>query len=199
MFFNIIQTGATGVCAGDKFKASGMFGPVFLVSKKTFNELNGFENVKDETVEDFTLGKIYEENGEKIELFLGGKLISFRMYPNGLKSLIEGWTKNFSKGAASINPFTLLAFIVWVAYLTVLPIVITASIINQKTVILIILCIIYLLTVLSLVRISKAIGSYPLACHVFYPVLIVLFHLLFIYSVLSIYIFKSTKWKGRKL
>lgn len=199
MFFNIIQTGATGMCMGKRIKATGMFGPVFLVSKSVFNSLNGYEKVKGETVEDFCLGKIYAKNDKRIELYLGGKLISFRMYPNGLSSLFEGWTKNFSKGAFAIRPWVLFLFIIWVTYITVLPIEIAFSIANGKYLILAILLALYIVSILSLKTISNFLGSYPLMCQIFFPLLMILFHLVFLYSFFAIYILKSTKWKGRKL
>ncbi len=199
MFFNIIQTGATGICMKGNIKATGMFGPVFLVSKLTFSSLNGYEKVRGETVEDFFLGKVYMENNKRIMLYLGGKLISFRMYPNGISTLFEGWSKNFSKGAFAVRPWILFLFIIWVTYVTVLPIEIALSVVNEKYIVLILLIALYFVSVFSLKRISNALGSYPLICQLFYPLLIIPFHLIFIYSFFAIYIFKSTKWKGRKL
>lgn len=199
MFFNIIQTGATGLCMGGNIKATGMFGPVFLVSKSTFISLNGYEKVKGETVEDFFLGKIYMENDKRIKLYLGGNLISFRMYPNGISTLFEGWTKNFSKGAFAVRPWILFLFIIWVTYITVLPIGIAFTGIYGKYLMLVLLSIAYIVSIFSLKRISNALGSYPFSCQLFYPLLIIPFHLVFIYSFFAIYIFKSTKWKGRKL
>lgn len=199
MFFNIIQTGATGICLKLNLQTTGMFGPVFLVPQQTFLSLNGYEKVKGETVEDFFLGKIYMENNKNIILYLGGKLISFRMYPNGIKALFEGWSKNFSKGAFAVKPLVLFSFIVWVTYITVLPVEIAVSIVTGRYIILAMLIAIYIFSVFSLKRISNALGSYPFVCQLFYPLLIIPFHLVFIYSFFAVYIFKSTKWKGRKV
>ena len=45
---------------------------------------------------------------------LGGEALSYRMYPDGLRSLADGWSKNLAAGARSMPPLRLLATVLWV-------------------------------------------------------------------------------------
>jgi len=42
-----------------------------------------------------------------------GEMLSFRMYPNGLRELIEGWTKGFASGAGQTPRGTLWRVVGW--------------------------------------------------------------------------------------
>ena len=50
-----------------------------------------------------------------VRALLGGDLISYRMYPEGLGSLVEGWSKNLATGAGVTPPVRLAATVIWVA------------------------------------------------------------------------------------
>ena len=72
-----------------------------MIDKAVYFEAGGHSSVKNCVVEDFMLGLHYKKTGVPYKLFIGGKNIAFRMYPNGLKSQFEGFAKNISTGIIS--------------------------------------------------------------------------------------------------
>ncbi len=199
LFFNMIQTCATGLSVFGKKKKKGFYGPLLFIERDIFNKFGGYEKVKNKVVEDFDLGKYLRSKGIYIELLLGGDEISYRMYPKSVKDLFEGWSKNFALASLSMDWWLFIFIIIWIGFLTVLPIEIFKSILFGETSSLLILIGIYGYCILSIYRIGRAIGSFPIYTYVFYPVYLLVFHLTYLYSIIGTYILKSTTWKGRKL
>ena len=199
LFFNMIQVAATGLGFMGSQKTYGLFGPIFLISRNQFFALNGYNAVKGKVVEDFSLGQYYKRNNVHPKMYLGDRLISYRMYPHGIDTLIEGWAKNFSLGAISTRWWLLLMIVIWVVYLTVTPILLTIAIIQTLPVLMWIFIAVYLFSVLMLARTGNMLGNYPNWCYLLYPVFIVFFHIMFGYSTVATFVLKSTTWKGRKL
>ena len=198
-FFNMIQTGSTKLLLPYNASTDGLFGPVVMIPKTVFEEFNGYEPVSDRCVEDYYLGKFYESHGISPKLFLGGSLFSFRMYSGGFGQLLEGWTKNFSTGAGITSKIMLILSIIWITGITVLPVEILIAFSRGWTETAMILTTVYFLIVISLIRSGKKLGSFPILTSLLYPVPLLAFHLIFIYSMLSTKVFKSTTWKGRRM
>jgi len=199
LFFTLIKISATGMSILGVKKTVGLYGPVFLVQKKLFDRYHGFEAVKDSVTEDLDLGRMYYKNGIEINLLMGNDEIRFRMYPNSFKDLFEGWSKNFSRGSLSIRWWTLILIFVWVASLNAVPLEIALNIANETYQPLIILSGIYLLFSSMLYRIAYRSGSYPMYVCLLYPLFLIVFEVVFLYSIIATFITKTTTWKGRKL
>jgi len=199
LFFNMIQICSTGLSVFGKRKTQGFYGPLLLIKREVFNKYGGYEIVRNRVVEDYDLGKYLGSKGINIELLLGGEDISFRMYPESVKQLFEGWSKNFAIASLSMEWWLFLTIILWIGFLTLLPIEIINAIISGQGNTLILLASIYSLSILLIYRVASSIGSYTIYNCIFYPVYLLLFHFLYIYSVIGTYILKSTTWKGRKL
>jgi len=199
IFFNFIQNAATKIFLPGKKETEGMFGPVVLINKKLFDANGGFEPVKSKVVEDYCLGQFYRSKGIKPGLFIGGKDISFRMYSEGLKQLLEGWTKNFSTGAGATTPFMLFLIVVWITGITVLPVELLIALTRGWQIASILLLAAYICISLLLMRTGRKLGSFPHLAYWAYPIPLLAFHLIFIYSLLATKVFKNTTWKGRKL
>jgi 4,4'-diaponeurosporenoate glycosyltransferase len=198
-FFNLVQLCSTGMTVAGMKNTMGFYGPLLMISKKLFFEYGGYDPVKNEVLEDFKLGKFYKEHGVRLSLFTGGNFVKFRMYRESLNSLIEGWTKNFSKGAVATYRLLVLAIILWIGYLTVLPIRLIVSVIENQVPMIVFFLLIYLFTVLILNKCARNTGSFPFAVSVFYPFFLSGFYLIFLYSVLATFLFKNTTWKGRRM
>jgi 4,4'-diaponeurosporenoate glycosyltransferase len=65
--------------------------------------VGGHEAVRGDIVEDIALGRRYREAGLPVHAFGGGALARFRMYPDGIGQLVEGWSKNIATGASTVR------------------------------------------------------------------------------------------------
>ena len=77
------------------------FGPCLLTGAADLAAVGGFAAVAGEVVEDAALAHAYAAAGRRVRCLGGGDAVRFRMYPDGVRSLVEGWTKNLAGGAAT--------------------------------------------------------------------------------------------------
>ncbi len=194
--FNLI--GALGAKLG---KAKGQaFGPCLLISRADYKKIGGHEAIKDQVLEDRALGLNAQENALSVRALAGGNLISFQMYPDGIKALSQGFIKNMAQGSVGLGfwPFVLLfawfsglaaaawelpfAFLAW-------PVTGNAPSLYQ-----------YTLTIgfgLQFYLMSRRLGNFGWSI-LWYPIQVAFFLFIFFTSV-----FKTAKgkvvWKGREI
>ncbi len=104
--FNLI--GALGAKLG---KPTGQaFGPCLLISRADYKKIGTHEAIKEQVLEDRALGELAQKSQLNVRALAGGGLISFRMYPDGIKSLSQGFIKNMAQGSVGLGfwPFVLL-------------------------------------------------------------------------------------------
>jgi 4,4'-diaponeurosporenoate glycosyltransferase len=101
-FFNALVMGSVGAFTPFRGRrpAAGSFGPCLLLSREDYLSLGGHEAVRREIVEDMALGALAGARGLAVTNLAGRGTISFRMYPDGLAGVVEGWSKSMATGAA---------------------------------------------------------------------------------------------------
>ncbi len=194
--FNLI-----GALGAKLSKPSGQaFGPCLMISREDYKKIGGHEAIKEQVLEDRALGLRAQAAGLSVRSLAGGNAVSFRMYPDGVKSLSQGFIKNMAQGSVGLGfwPFVLLfawfsglaaaawelpfAFLAW-------PFTGQAPSLYQ-----------YVLTIgfgLQFYLMTKRLGNFGWAI-VWYPIQVAFFLIIFFTSV-----FKTSKgkvtWKGREV
>ena len=199
LFFNLVEVCGTGLSILGNRITQGFFGPVLLIEKRVFSKFGGYERVKNRVIEDFDLGKYLGRHGVNIELFLGGKDIRFRMYSKSIKEVIEGWSKNFASGSFSIKRWLLIVIVWWIGFLILVPTLFVWAVFLSGSQDILILGGLYIFSVLFLYRAAKSVGAYPLYICFVYPIYLLAFQIIYLYSIIGTYLLKTTTWKGRKL
>lgn len=197
LFFNLIVMMTTGMYTpfGNKWKAQSFFGPCQMVSKEDYWKIDGHAPAKHAILEDIALGQAYQHQLQKPIRALAGKgVIQFRMYPEGLKSLVEGWTKNFATGASLIHPSLLVFVSLWITGLFIAILSGIAPFMWQDQV----YWIGYLFMGIDTYLLARKIGNFSVLIIVFYPLYLIFFVGLFIRSSIKSKNKKVT-WKGRDL
>jgi 4,4'-diaponeurosporenoate glycosyltransferase len=113
LFFNLCMTAGT--------VPRGLAGQVLLVSKHHYQRVGGHEAVRGHILENFRLAEHFRSAGIPLRSLTGKGRVSFRMYPDGLRELVHGWTKGFAAGAGGTPTGTLLLVIAWMAGLLLAP------------------------------------------------------------------------------
>lgn len=198
-FFNLVLMAGMGsfTIFGKIMKPIGLFGPVIALDKKRYVESSGFERVKGEILEDLAFGSEFKKRGVEIHCFGGRHTVSFRMYPEGISQLINGWSKGFAMGAVKTSIPVLIMIIAWItgAFGTTRHLV-QATIITDMS----------LITVWGLLYIAFAsqlywmlyrIGNFKPYTALLFPIPLVFFVIVFAYSFLIIFIRRNVRWKGR--
>ncbi len=168
----------------------GAFGPFMVTSTEAYRQVGGHRAVADEVVEDFALARRYGRAGLAVTNYGGRRDVSFRMYPGGLQSLIDGWTKNFALGAmGSLLRAVLIG--VWLAY-SIGVFTWAGGIPKTPAVILV------ALFVLQFWVLFRQVGNFGLVDALLYPFHVLFFLGVFLRSFAHTYLFRRVRWRGRQ-
>ncbi len=197
-FFNIVGMAGMGSFTplGNRVKPVGLFGPCVAMGRETYFEIGGHMAVKGEVVEDLALGGRLKSEKIPIRAYGGKGTVSFRMYPNGLRELVDGWSKGFATGALKTYIPVLVATVLWIGggiSATQHAISAIASL-NSRS--LLLWGTGYLAYVIQIQWILIRVGAFKLYTAVLYPVALLFFLVVFIYSVFVIFVMRTVRWKG---
>lgn len=180
LFFNLNMTAGT--------VPSGLFGQMLLVDRKSYRRVGGHETVKGRILENFWLAGQFRAAGVPVRSVTGRGMISFRMYPNGLKELVEGWTKGFSSGAGQTPRGKLIGLVFWMIGL-MLPVVLLPFTFWAAVA--------YVLCAAQVAWVSRRVGAFRWYAAALYPVPLCFFFAVFTRSALRSG--KQVTWKGRAI
>jgi len=197
-FFNVIMMGAMGTFTvfGNLLKPIGLFGPCVVMRREYYLEIGGHLEVKGEVVEDLALGNIIKKRKMLIYCYGGRGTISFRMYPNGMRELVDGWSKGFATGAVKTYIPVLLAIIAWVGGGISATRYTIEAISSMNTISILVWTSAYLGYAIQVYWMLFRIGTFKFYTALFYPVSLLFFLVIFLRSVFMIFIRRSVRWKG---
>lgn len=183
LFFNFNMTVGT--------VPQGLFGQMLLVDRESYRRVGGHETVQGRILENFWLAGRFRGQGIPVRSTTGRGRFSFRMYPNGVRELVEGWTKGFASGAGQTPRGTLLLVVAWMTGLMLAPILwlATGDTLRWGAM--------YGLCAVQVGWLSRFVGAFGWYSAVLYPVPLLFFFGLFARSALRSG--KAVSWKGRQI
>ena len=190
----LLGTGA-GKAAGNP---SGLFGPIVATTAADYEAVGGHEAVRSEVIEDVALGQHYLGAGMATSLRLGGDLARFRMYPNGLGQLVEGWSKNLASGSDAIPTHRTVLAALWVIALGSAALGLP-GVPGGPTPTALVGIATYLAFVVQVRRFSRATGTFGLASALLYPIPLLAFMALFARSTWRTAVRRRVAWRGRMI
>jgi 4,4'-diaponeurosporenoate glycosyltransferase len=115
MPFNIaaLMGSAAFTVAGSRVRPRVAFGPVMALTRAHYEAIGGHAHpaVRSAVLEDIALARL----ATSTELFTGSPSgTTFQMYPDGIRSLVEGWTKGIGIGFDSTPWWAAIATAAWV-------------------------------------------------------------------------------------
>ena len=192
-FFNLVMLAGTGAFTvlGDRYPQRGLLGQFLLIDRAAYQRAGGHEAVKGRILENFWFSKQLRNANVPMHCRSGRGVFSFRMYPEGWRQLVEGWTKGFASGAGQTPLPILLLTIVWLGGLFFAPIGVVTTGVP------LLWLAVYGLCVVQVAWLLRRAGTFHWSAAIFYPVLV-----LFFFAVFTRSVFRSGKtvsWKGRKI
>ncbi|MDW0111267.1 glycosyltransferase family A protein [Sporosarcina aquimarina] len=183
----------------DAFKTAGSFGPCIMCDRSEYFSTGGHEKIQSALMDDLALGKEFLDHDFAVNCMGGKGTLSFRMYPEGFKSMVDGWCKSFAIGSKSTHPVVMLLVIIWItgSFISVSELI---SSLSGTAVLPKVLSIgLYVLFAIQTGRLAKRCGNFKWPIFIFYPVLFLFFTGIFLYSLFRVYILRSVNWKDRKI
>ena len=200
-FFNIVMLAGIGAFTvlGSHIKPLGLFGPVVAMKRQFYLNSGGHDKVKGEILEDVAFGSDLQKKGVEIHCLGGKSTISFRMYPNGIRELINGWSKGFAMGATKTPLPLLILIIAWISGSLGTTRSLIEVIVATNNVQIAIWGSLYILYAAQIYWILVRIGNFKFYTALFYPIPMAFFVVVFTYSFVRIFLVRSVKWKGREI
>lgn len=198
MMFNLLQLASTGMAMPRPYLL-GLYGPVILISRADYQKAGGHETVRSSIIEDIALGIALKKAGIPFALFLGDQDIEFRMYPGGLRDLLQGWTKNLASGAGKTPPALLILVVLWITSMTsaALGLIRYAGAGNGQWTWTFLFF--YLAWAGFLFTFARRIGAFPVWMILCYPASLFVFIGVFAVSVIKKALGLNVTWKGRSI
>lgn len=178
--FNLIMVAAT--------VPDTLLGPALLVDARRFHEVGGYESVRSRVLENVGLSDRFRSQGVPVRSVPGRGLLCFRMYPDGLKSVIDGWSKGFTSGAAATAPLPMFLIIMMINGLILAAV---AGILVEGA------AMIYLIFATLFGLMLRRVGNFSILTALLYPVPLAFYLYVFVRSLLLPR--NHVTWKGRKL
>jgi 4,4'-diaponeurosporenoate glycosyltransferase len=199
--FNLIQLAASSTFTfkGDAVVNKRCFGPALLVSRENYKKSGGHEAVRDRVLENFFMSKIFIQNRIAIHCFSGQGAISFRMYPNGLSELIQGWMKGFTAGARGTSPFIFMGIVAWLTGALGTARHLVMDLFNHSIGTFSVFILLYMLYSLQIRGYLRKAGRFHSLTAALYPIPILFFVLVFLGSLVSRVTGHQFIWKGRRI
>lgn len=186
LFFNLVAMMGTDAFTplGARRRPSGAFGPCLVTRRADYEAVGGHAAVKSAVLDDVELARRYLDRGHPV-LCLGGKgSVSFRMYPDGIRQLIEGWSKNIAGGAGKTRVATVLLVVLWIG------LCLQAPWLGWPF---------YAAVVVQLAWMARRIGRFGLLALVLYPIPLIAFLAIYVRSIYLTYVRRRVSWRGRGL
>ncbi|HSR10323.1 MAG TPA: glycosyltransferase [Thermodesulfobacteriota bacterium] len=200
-FFNIVTMAGMNAFApwGGKGKPTGAFGPCNVCSKEDYFAAGGHAMVRGDVLESLGLGKRFLEANLGVRLMGGRGAISFRMYPGGMGSLIEGFAKGFASGAGAMSPSRLIMPVCWIAGGAGVLRHLLQSLIVPDPFALCVSGMTYSLYVFQIHWMLRRFGNFGFPAALLFPLPLLFFIGVFAVSCLRVFFLGRVRWKGRTI
>jgi len=212
---NIVVMGALGACTplGERVRSAGGFGPCLVVSRRDYRACGGHRAVRGLVVEDMAFADAARRCGLPVACLAGRGSATFRMYPEGLPSMVEGWSKGMAAGSGRTPLLARALMIAWrvgattgvillaegVAALAVAGRQGAGSAASGEAAFGIVAVAAYLAYAAQTWWMLRRIGSFGPATALAYPLPLAFFHAVFARSLWLAKVRGSVTWRGRRV
>ncbi|SHE27238.1 4,4'-diaponeurosporenoate glycosyltransferase [Ferrithrix thermotolerans DSM 19514] len=175
------------------------FGPCLAAMNHKYQEVGGHQGICHEILDDAALARSFTKSGYRVSLYSGSKGVSFRMYPKGLRQLVEGFTKNLGAGSAGASADAVSLTALWITAFLGSFLHVIFDLFNGEPGSLLLSTATLVLYILETRFLGKKIGRYSPIWYVLAPIALSFFVYLFAASLVKLYVLRSVTWKGRSI
>jgi 4,4'-diaponeurosporenoate glycosyltransferase len=166
-------------------------GPFLMCLRADYLQVGGHEVVRAAIVEDMALARRFDAAGFAVHSLASVPEVGFRMYPGGFRDIVRGWSKNFATGAAFTPRWRALLIAIWI----------TASLVAAASLVRgalhpIPIVAVYGLFAAQWAVLGRRVGRFGLAA-LLWPLLAAFFVVVFVWSLVSTYVLRRVRWRGR--
>jgi 4,4'-diaponeurosporenoate glycosyltransferase len=194
-FFNLVMLAGTGAFTmlGERLAPRGLLGQLLLIEQFAYRRVGGHEAVKGRILENFWLAEQLRAAGVPLRCRGGRGVFAFRMYPQGWRELVDGWTKGFASGAGQTPLSILLLVIAWMTglMLALLGLVLTGEPWLWLGA--------YGVCAAQVAWLLRCVGTFHWGVALLYPVPLIFYFIVFTRSMRRSRNQQAVTWKGRQI
>lgn len=198
LFFNLIEVAANGATLPRECGV-GLFGPVILITRQDYATIGGHRAVRACVAEDVALGRNLARAGLKFRLFVGDHDFSFRMYPQGARSMMQGWIKNMATGATLTSAPLFVMVFLWITSMTSVALHMAKCAVSWNLPGFALCSCLYFAWALSLYLVGRHVGRFRILTYLLYPLPLAAALGVFGVSVFRKALHLGVTWKGREI
>ena len=176
----------------------GLYGSCIVAKREDYVKINGHSSIKGEVLDDLNLGKKFGECGINVDNFIGYGSVFFRMYPNGLNSQIQGFSKSAVLSTATLTPLTILFIALWVLGLFSVELI-TPFLLYFTHPLALPFLLGYFIYTAQIIYFLKYTGNYGRLMPLVHFLSSIFFIYIMLYSAYQVMFLGSVSWKGRKI
>jgi 4,4'-diaponeurosporenoate glycosyltransferase len=184
---------------GRRLPPLGAFGPCLAVSRAEYVAAGGHAAVHDSILEDVALGRLFLSQGRPVSCLRGRGTVSFRMYAQGLGSMIEGFTKNFGSGLRAASPAVVALTAGWILGFFAAAGLAAIALVLPGQLQLPLHLALYALFAGQLAWQLSRLGNYRFCTALLYPIPLLFFTVVFLFSLRRTFLLRTVRWKGRTI
>ncbi len=100
-------------------RKKALYGACIMTGRDNYEKTGGHNCIRSEILDDINLGKQFSKAGIRIENYIGNGLVSFRMYPYGIRGELQGFSKGALNATSQLKTGTTVMIGVWVSGLII--------------------------------------------------------------------------------
>jgi glycosyltransferase involved in cell wall biosynthesis len=178
-----------------KSKQKGLYGSCIITTRVDYEVIQGHDSIKSEVLDDLNLGARYRAAGIPVTNFLGQGLVSFRMYPNGIKSELQGFGKGAVLSTSKLAAPTIVLVALWLIGL----IVAESTVFFWDSSWFYVALIGYVLYTLQIFYLIQYVGKFGKLMPILHILSTLFFLIVMLYSAYQVIFLGSVSWKGRAI
>jgi 4,4'-diaponeurosporenoate glycosyltransferase len=200
-FFNIITMAGTGSFSlfKGKYAARGAFGPCLVCRREDYFLTGGHGRARRQVLESMGVAGAFREAHLPVSCYGGKGAVLFRMYPDGLRAMIDGFSKGFAEGANAIAFSMLLLLVAWVTGGVSVTRHLVQSAFGGGGMSVMLWACLYVGFSIQIYWMLRRIGNFGIFPCILFPVPLVFFVLVFVRSLLIKMGIGKVSWKGRRV
>lgn len=200
-FLHIIIMASMNVFSplGERLKPLGAFGPCLVCSRAHYFAVDGHRGVKGSILDDIALGVRFLKRGIGVHLFGGRGVIAFRMYPDGIRSIVTGFGKNMGSGFRIASLVPLVLSFGWLTGAFVISYYLALSLLEANFTGALIWFAADLMYATQIHWMLSRIGNFGFYTALFFQLPLFFFACVFSHSIISTFLWRRVQWKGRRI
>ena len=198
--FNIVGFAGTDAATplGRRRGSRGAFGPVLVTSRSDYERVGRHEAIGASIVDDVALAHAYRSASLPVSILGGGDAVSFRMYPEGFRQMVEGFTKNLAAGVRGVRRFTTVLVVAWMTLLVQAAVAPVRAAVVLDVEALAAAAVLYVVVAGQVWWMARKLGRFGAWVAAIFPVSTALFLAVFVRSVVAT-VRGSVSWRGRRV